>query len=45
MSTGWNLRHFRKSIRAIINLLGNEYWLELSALQLSRDLDYKPTGK
>ena len=30
MSTGWNQTAQVDTVRLIINLLGNEYWLELS---------------
>ena len=29
MSTGWNGRRYTVNALSIINLLGNEYWLEL----------------
>ena len=32
MSTGWNHIEFERCVNYIINLLGNEYWLELVLL-------------
>ena len=45
MSTGWNSSASYKQNAYIINLLGNEYWLELAAPPAMRFLNYKPTGK
>ena len=45
MSTGWNSTHGGLSLIFIINLLGNEYWLELDCLNVLLNGDYKPTGK
>ena len=45
MSTGWNGALVWQSARPIINLLGNEYWLEHIAETITRPLYYKPTGK
>ena len=45
MSTGWNGSRHRPLRVRIINLLGNEYWLEPSALMRGDFADYKPTGK
>ena len=45
MSTGWNPNSKRARHDIIINLLGNEYWLELQAYNLEAPANYKPTGK
>ena len=45
MSTGWNQSALRAIPARIINLLGNEYWLELEAHTSCMKLHYKPTGK
>ena len=45
MSTGWNSESRYAPVRLIINLLGNEYWLELNAVVATIFVDYKPTGK
>ena len=45
MNTGWNLRNGILRTRFIINLLGNEYWLELAFELDNLARDYKPTGK
>ena len=45
MSTGWNKQLIHKRRAQIINLLGNEYWLELLASNEQETEDYKPTGK
>ena len=45
MNTGWNSMRDPKALSAIINLLGNEYWLELFAQLQKSHQDYKPTGK
>ena len=45
MSTGWNQTTFCNLPRNIINLLGNEYWLELFVFTHDDEIDYKPTGK
>ena len=45
MSTGWNMGMFEQELIEIINLLGNEYWLELCAPACVDELHYKPTGK
>ena len=45
MSTGWNKDDAALADVLIINLLGNEYWLEQSDVDVSSALDYKPTGK
>ena len=45
MSTGWNYTANVACAQIIINLLGNEYWLELSIWLVRVVADYKPTGK
>ena len=45
MNTGWNLSNFNNSLALIINLLGNEYWLELIQPCALKAKHYKPTGK
>ena len=45
MSTGWNSAIMMILQLAIINLLGNEYWLELVAVTTPLLANYKPTGK
>ena len=45
MSTGWNTGNTVSAIRQIINLLGNEYWLEHFGGAQSPTIHYKPTGK
>ena len=45
MSTGWNYRVIAITRNAIINLLGNEYWLELGLIIVDEAHNYKPTGK
>ena len=45
MSTGWNGSGVIVQIIFIINLLGNEYWLEPVKLGLKEASYYKPTGK
>ena len=45
MSTGWNKAAARDKQAAIINLLGNEYWLERNHLAIDPLSDYTPTGK
>ena len=45
MNTGWNSIEVLENFAGIINLLGNEYWLEPLALEGRGLLDYKPTGK
>ena len=45
MSTGWNSRTRLPSTINIINLLGNEYWLEQVSMENVPVVDYKPTGK
>ena len=45
MNTGWNLYLEQPDTKSIINLLGNEYWLELAVTALPRVTHYKPTGK
>ena len=45
MNTGWNTSHTGWSARVIINLLGNEYWLEHEGASLRPLKHYKPTGK
>ena len=45
MSTGWNTNLSGLASNCIINLLGNEYWLEQCLPKLAHPLDYKPTGK
>ena len=45
MSTGWNPNKSQHVVQLIINLLGNEYWLELKLVTAKTTTDYKPTGK
>ena len=45
MSTGWNYAHGSALARIIINLLGNEYWLEQHNWVCVLSGYYKPTGK
>ena len=45
MNTGWNPMDDIKDARQIINLLGNEYWLELFGHLTQFAAHYKPTGK
>ena len=45
MSTGWNANAVSTAFFVIINLLGNEYWLEQARLLAAKMFDYKPTGK
>ena len=45
MSTGWNRNAANPAAKSIINLLGNEYWLELRHCRTQTSFDYKPTGK
>ena len=45
MSTGWNMCRPWLLPLSIINLLGNEYWLEPSMGGGYVGWDYKPTGK
>ena len=45
MSTGWNARQGYMTLIRIINLLGNEYWLERAFKAEECFIDYKPTGK
>ena len=45
MSTGWNKGAQEGNQNAIINLLGNEYWLEQEMREGDVLLNYKPTGK
>ena len=45
MSTGWNVTCTNCKKSPIINLLGNEYWLEPVANKPAFSPDYKPTGK
>ena len=45
MNTGWNSGECGKVAVHIINLLGNEYWLELIVSLHKHIADYKPTGK
>ena len=45
MSTGWNYTANVACAQIIINLLGNEYWLELGQLFGCEGGNYKPTGK
>ena len=45
MSTGWNTSMCIHPKNPIINLLGNEYWLELQRGGGYDSRDYKPTGK
>ena len=45
MSTGWNIGNVTLPSHIIINLLGNEYWLEHVGKYTVRCKNYKPTGK
>ena len=45
MSTGWNQNISANDVAEIINLLGNEYWLELVRVVAQTLQNYKPTGK
>ena len=45
MSTGWNVRRVWHVEQIIINLLGNEYWLERQSKVIKAAYHYKPTGK
>ena len=45
MSTGWNGLNDPDAWAQIINLLGNEYWLERALYLREILLYYKPTGK
>ena len=45
MNTGWNKDMIKEYRTAIINLLGNEYWLELMGNAAAASGYYKPTGK
>ena len=45
MNTGWNFLARAIASADIINLLGNEYWLELSKTTPIKSPNYKPTGK
>ena len=45
MNTGWNGIIGRITQLGIINLLGNEYWLELPRCVGDPMPNYKPTGK
>ena len=45
MSTGWNCGFLYLRAMKIINLLGNEYWLERAACGAASITHYKPTGK
>ena len=45
MSTGWNNCNGWVFVQHIINLLGNEYWLEPLAQRQFWTANYKPTGK
>ena len=45
MSTGWNHENTLFSYLRIINLLGNEYWLEHWKCHTAEPYHYKPTGK
>ena len=45
MSTGWNYVIHHGCCRHIINLLGNEYWLEHRSGLVVYFVNYKPTGK
>ena len=45
MNTGWNRFCARSNRPNIINLLGNEYWLEPAPVADVPVCDYKPTGK
>ena len=45
MSTGWNDVTAVVVSEEIINLLGNEYWLERYMSLMRMAVYYKPTGK
>ena len=45
MNTGWNSVLVLLPATVIINLLGNEYWLELPVCTQAANNHYKPTGK
>ena len=45
MNTGWNGISTYALPAKIINLLGNEYWLERDSPLQCAACDYKPTGK
>ena len=45
MSTGWNYTAQDYKADGIINLLGNEYWLEHKTYTALNAKNYKPTGK
>ena len=45
MNTGWNKDTGDIIGKRIINLLGNEYWLEPDWVNYAGGGDYKPTGK
>ena len=45
MSTGWNVGGLHLTVPKIINLLGNEYWLERAPRVACGTNYYKPTGK
>ena len=45
MSTGWNVDDSVALFAFIINLLGNEYWLEPYRAKQRIGVYYKPTGK
>ena len=45
MSTGWNGAAQGNIDCDIINLLGNEYWLERAKTSDTTKTHYKPTGK
>ena len=45
MNTGWNKSAIEHAKDKIINLLGNEYWLEPMRGIDPRVFYYKPTGK
>ena len=45
MSTGWNRTTAPNARIGIINLLGNEYWLERNRNKVKTKFNYKPTGK
>ena len=45
MSTGWNPARAFDAPPMIINLLGNEYWLERGKYEPAGIVHYKPTGK
>ena len=45
MNTGWNAWSGGIAFHYIINLLGNEYWLEPVNVVDDLGFNYKPTGK